>query len=173
MEPEFTISPMQKDDVEAATEMRLKSWLDTYVNVDAGVSREWIIERNKKQLSPEKIEFRKSLLDNPKVAGFVAKDQSGRVIGSATPYEDSDGVQHVGSLYVEKEWHGKGVGGALMQKIIEWSNPSKPIILGVVSYNERAKAFYRKWGFVEIKESETLFDNKLPEVMMTRKGDEQ
>ncbi|MNQ66715.1 hypothetical protein D3C85_812140 [compost metagenome] len=55
-----------------------------------------------------------------------------------------------------------------MQKIIDWLDESKPIVLGVVAYNERAKAFYRKWGFVEIPGSEALFDNKIPEIMMSR-----
>lgn len=164
---------MQKDDVEAVTKMRLDSWLDTYVNEKAGVSREWILERNRKQLLPERIEARRAFLDYPKMAGFIAKDYSGNVIGGATPYEDEQGVQHVGSLYVDKQWHGKGVGGRLMQEIIDWSDPTKPIELGVVTYNERARSFYRKWGFVEIPGSETLFDNTLPEIMMTRKGDKQ
>lgn len=170
---EFSITPMQKNDVEALTKLRLQSWIDTYTNEDAGVTREWIEERNKLQLTPEKVAFRKSLLDNPKAAGFIAKDADGKLIGGATPYEDGEGVQHVGSLYVAKQWHGKGVGGALMQEIVNWSNPKKPIILGVVTYNGRAKAFYRKWGFKEIEGSETLFDNKVPEIMMERKGDKQ
>lgn len=173
MEQNFTITRMQKDDVEAVVKMRLDSWLDTYVNERVGVSREWILERNRRQLSPERIEARKAFLDSPKMAGFVAKDRAGTVIGGATPYEDEHGIQHVGSLYVDKIWHGRGVGSALMKKIIEWADPMRPIVLGVVTYNERAKAFYRKWGFMEIPNSETLFDNKLPEIMMTRKGDKQ
>ena len=60
-----------------------------------------------------------------------------------------------------------------MQKIIEWSDPTKPIELGVVTYNARARAFYKKWGFEEIPGSETLFDNKIPEIKMIRKGDQQ
>lgn len=47
----------------------------------------------------------------------------------------------MGSLYVDKAWHGQGVGGALMQKVIEWADPEEPVELGVVIYNERAKAF--------------------------------
>lgn len=172
MQP-YTITPMQVEDVEPATKMRLESWLETYVNDDAGVTREWIQARNQQQLSPEKVAARLARLKNPNSAAWVAKDISGNVIGAATPYIDDDGVQHVGSLYVEKPWHGKGVAGDLMKKIIAWSDPKKPIVLGAVTYNERAKAFYRKWGFTEIPGSETLFDNKIPEILMERKGDEQ
>lgn len=59
-----------------------------------------------------------------------------------------------------------------MQKIIDWFDDSKPIVLGVVAYNERAKAFYAKWGFVEIPDSEVMFDGKIPEIMMTRKPED-
>lgn len=56
-----------------------------------------------------------------------------------------------------------------MEKVIDWFDESKPIELGVAAYNERAKAFYRKWGFEEIVGSEQLFDGKIPEVKMIRK----
>lgn len=171
--PSFTIEEMTLDTVEQATKMRLESWIETYTNDDAGVTREWIEARNERQLAPEKVAERKKRLENPNGARWVAKDVNGNVIGAATPYTDSDGIQHVGSLYVDKSWHGKGVGGALMQKIIDWSDPAKPIVLGVVTYNDRARAFYRKWGFVEVSDSETLFDEKIPEIMMERKGDKQ
>lgn len=170
---QFTIETMTDDTVEQAAKMRLQSWLETYVNDEVGVSYEWIEARNAKQLSPESVAIRKKRLSNPNGARWVAKDLDGNVIGAATPYRDDKGVQHVGSLYVDSAWHGKGVGSALMQKIIEWSNPAKPIELGVVTYNDRAKAFYRKWGFEEVPNSDMLFDDKIPEVRMIRKGDKQ
>lgn len=125
--PQFTVSEMQLDEIEDATEMRLESWCDTYIN-----------------------------------------DEAGAIIGSTTPYVDEEGVQHLGSLYVDKKWHGKGVAHQLMQQAINFLDPSKPIVLGATTYNERAKAFYRKWGFVETPGSERLFDGVMPEVEMVR-----
>lgn len=171
--PRFTIEEMTVDTVEQATKMRLASWLETYVNEEAGVTREWIEARNKEQLSPEKAAARRERLGNSNGERWVARDQDGNVIGVTTPYRDDEGVQHVGSLYVDQKWHGKGVGGALMQKVIAWSDPTKPLELGVVAYNERAKAFYRKWGFEEIPGSDMLFDDKIPEIKMIRKGGKQ
>ena len=63
------------------------------------------------------------------------------------------------SLYVDKNWHGTGMASELMQRVVDWFDDTKPIELGVVAYNERAKAFYKKWGFEEIPNTETLFDN--------------
>jgi GNAT superfamily N-acetyltransferase len=172
--PQFTIEEMTADTVEPAMYVRAQSWLDTYTNEDLGVTREWIEARNADQLSPEKIAiWKQRLSEYPGGGRWVAKDTDGIVIGIVTPRRDDDGVQHVGSLYVAKVWQGKGVGGALIQKVIEWSDPTSPIELGVAVYNGRAKAFYRKWGFEEIPGSETLFDNMIPEVKMIRKGDKQ
>jgi GNAT superfamily N-acetyltransferase len=172
-QPMYTIEPMRAEDVEPATRMRLQSWLDTYTNDEFGVTREWIEERNQEQLRPERIQRGIERLTIPSRACYVARSSDGEIIGSTTPYVDEEGVQHVGSLYVDERFHGKGVGQQLMQKVIEWSDPLKPLELGVVAYNERAKAFYRKWQFEEIPGSETLFDNKIPEIKMIRKGDAQ
>ena len=169
----FTIDAMSLDDIEAATHMRLESWLDTYVNNDFGVTHEWIEARNQEQLSSERMERRRERFDNPKTAAWVAKDSHGEVIGVTSPYVDENGTQHVGSLYVDKEYHGSGIAGQLMQRAIEWFDASQPIEVGVVAYIERAKAFYRKWGFMEIPNSEVLFADKIPEVKMIRKGDTQ
>ena len=165
---QFTVTELTADTIDEGNRMRLESWLDTYVNDELGVTREWILELNKNQMSDEVRARRLERFNNPNCAGWVAIDQAGKVIGMTTPYIDDDGRQHVGSLYVAKAWHGKGVGGALMQKVVDWCDPKKPIELGVVIYNERAKAFYHKWGFVEVPGSEELFDDKMPEVKMVR-----
>lgn len=171
---QFIIEEMQPGDIEAATEMRLKSWLDTYVNEEMGVTRGWIEARNKMQLSEEKRTSRLQRFHEGKTNGtfnaWVARDENGKIIGSTTPFIDENGVQRLGSLYVDKKWHGKGVGTQLMQKAIDWFDPKKSIELGVVTYNERAKAFYRKWGFEEIPNSGALFADMIPDVMMIRKG---
>lgn len=165
---EYTIKEISPLNIDKVVELRMESWLDTYVNDELGITREWITEFNKKQSSEAARRHTLEKLASPNTAGWVVEGKNGKVLGVATPYVDSAGVQHVGSLYVDKEWHGKGVAGALMQKIIDWCDNTKPIILGVAIYNERAKAFYRKWGFVEIPHSEKLFDNKIPEIMMSR-----
>lgn len=106
--PTFTIVRMTSDDVELATKVRLQSWLDTYVNDEAGVTREWIEARNQMQRSPEKVEAWQKRLSDPNVAGWVAKDEEGRVIGMATQDRDEKNVQHIETMYVDKAWHGKG-----------------------------------------------------------------
>ncbi len=173
-ERQFVIERLlSRDDLVAANEMRAQSWLDTYPNLAAGVSHEWVHERTKRFNEPERVDARLATLEDPRFAAWVAKDSEGHVIGVTSPFADEDGVQHVGSLYVDKVWHGKVVGGQLMQKVIDFFDPTKPIQLEVVAYNERAIAFYKKWGFEPVKGSERLHDNMLPEITMVRKGDKQ
>jgi diamine N-acetyltransferase len=55
-------------------------------------------------------------------------------------------------IYAGKAWIGQGVGAALMKACLEEAAQigCDMIWLGVWERNERAIAFYRKWGFVEI-----------------------
>ncbi len=170
---QFTFTELTSENVDAADDMRRQSWLDTYVNEELGVTQDWIIERNQQKSTPESREMRKNQLVSKKTAGWVAFNDQGEVIGQTNPWVGDDGIQHVGSLYVDKRYHGKGIAGELMRRVIDWCDPAKQIELEVVSYNDRAKAFYRKWGFEEIPGSETLFADKIPEVKMIRKGDKQ
>lgn len=165
---------MQLEDIEPVTEMRLQSWLETYINEAAGVTREWIEEHNQKRLSQDAMEERRERFLDGKAQGtfngWVAKDAEGTIIGSATATIDENGIRGLSSLYVDKTWHGTGVAHELMRNVIDWLGGDKhEILLGVVTYNERAKAFYRKWGFEEVPGTDHLFDAKIPEIKMMRK----
>jgi diamine N-acetyltransferase len=55
-------------------------------------------------------------------------------------------------IYAGKVWIGQGVGAALMNACLEEAaqRGCDTMWLGVWERNERAIAFYRKWGFVEV-----------------------
>lgn len=55
-------------------------------------------------------------------------------------------------LYVLREFLGRAVGAALMSVCMDEARRAghETIWLGVWEHNERAKAFYRKWGFREV-----------------------
>ena len=67
------------------------------------------------------------------------------------PAEGVDGPEPVElvRLYVSREWHGRGVGEALMRACVNDARQAghKTIWLGVWERNSRAQAFYRKWDF--------------------------
>lgn len=77
----------------------------------------------------------------------VAVDD-GAVVGIAMsgPVADADpGVRHLYVLYLLDGHHGSGAGSALLDAVIE---PTEPAVLWVADPNPRAQAFYRKRGFV-------------------------
>ena len=55
-------------------------------------------------------------------------------------------------LYISRESLGSGVGAALMQACINEVRERgyQTLWLGVWEHNQRARAFYRKWGFQEV-----------------------
>lgn len=171
--PNYTVSEMTPEDTKAVTLMRYETWLDTYVNDELGVTREWIEDRFTERLTDEADDnFKKSVINKKDSENFlVAKDTAGKVIGAATAHINNDGTQELDTLYTLKQWHGTGVGDDLMKQTLGWFDKSKPINLGVIVYNARAKNFYSKWGFEEIPGSERLFADKILEVKMVRKGE--
>jgi len=59
-------------------------------------------------------------------------------------------------IYVDRAWLGRGIGPALMQRCLDEARAggADVIWLGVWERNERAIAFYEKWGFTKVGEHE-------------------
>jgi GNAT superfamily N-acetyltransferase len=55
-------------------------------------------------------------------------------------------------FYVSQEWHGRGVGKALMQACLDESRRQdyRTLWLGVWEHNARAREFYRGWNFLDV-----------------------
>lgn len=55
-------------------------------------------------------------------------------------------------LYVSQKWLGRSIGAALMQSCIDEASRKgyRTVWLGVWERNGRARAFYRRWGFLEV-----------------------
>ncbi|HEU5121549.1 MAG TPA: GNAT family N-acetyltransferase [Candidatus Saccharimonadales bacterium] len=169
------ITDATTDDVEAIIAMHAQSWRDTYPNENAGVSHEWVENRVQTWSNPEKLAKRtekiKQASHDPDLLYRVAKDSEGRIIGMIMPHRDET-TQRVGAIYVDKAYYGTGLAQRLMSEILDWADPTRPLELEVATYNERAKAFYRKYGFKEVEGSEYNYD-VIPVVKMIRKGDRQ
>jgi ribosomal protein S18 acetylase RimI-like enzyme len=66
-------------------------------------------------------------------------------------------------FYVDRRWHGRGVAQRLMQAAREEAAAmgARSLWLGVWEHNLRARAFYRKLGFVEVGAHEFLLGQDL------------
>ena len=174
--PKVTVRDAIESDVPAILKMHAQSWLDTYPNEDAGVSHEWVKAKVGKWDSDENIERRRDFIrrckGDPNVMYKVAENDDGGIVGIIAPFRNEE-TQRVGAIYVDKAYYGSGLAQQLMDEIITWSDRSRPLELEVASYNERAKSFYRKYGFKEVQGSEHLAYETLPVITMIRKGDKQ
>lgn len=173
MQESFTIESMNPNEAEEIAAMHKQSWRDTYLSPENGVDEEWLDATIDKKFDDTYVpRLKKNIEINHKgePSFFTAKNQDGKIIGFVRPFVQEDGLQRVGALYIEKAWHGKGVGSALMQKVIEWADPEKPLGLRVTDYNQRARRFYEKWGFEEVPGHGEVIYDKMKTTLMIRKG---
>lgn len=100
-------------------------------------------------LIPQKIERWKQGIESTgeNRATFIARDE-GKIVGFVVP-SILNGQRRIGAIYVLPESQGKGIGGKLLEKSIEWHGRSEDIFLHVASYNQKAIAFYKRYGFVQ------------------------
>jgi ribosomal protein S18 acetylase RimI-like enzyme len=77
----------------------------------------------------------------------------------------------IARLYAVKGMIGKGVGSFLMEEIVKIATEQKKemLWLGVWKENERAIAFYRKWGFEVFDECDFILGNDLQKDWMMKK----
>jgi diamine N-acetyltransferase len=74
--------------------------------------------------------------------------------GEAPSFVSREKPIELARLYAEQDFIGCGVGAALMQACLDEARGGgyKTIYLGVWERNERAQAFYHKWGFKKVGE---------------------
>ena len=173
MEKNWTIRKRRLEDQESFAGMLAKSWLDTYVNQDLDIDKEWIegVSRFRKERdTDEKIA---ATLGNNDWRYLVAVDKDGEVIGGSVQKVLPVNEQDLQALYIDKSYKGSGLAQDFMKEIMNGFDLLKPKTLGVATYNDRAKAFYLKYNFKEVPGSETKFLDKIPEIKMIRKGDKK
>ncbi|HET6746509.1 MAG TPA: GNAT family N-acetyltransferase [Candidatus Saccharimonadales bacterium] len=168
----YTIRTIQEADQLPVLAMQAKSWLDTYPNPEKGVSKEWVEARTKQWMTDENLKKRREFIRASNKGDslyIVAENEKGVIVGLGICRNEA-GKYRLGALYVDVAHHGSGVAHRLMEKLLSWAGPAT-IELEVVSYNERAKAFYRKYGFREVEGSDHILHEILPVITMVREGE--
>ena len=115
-------------------------------------------------------EFHRAELADPERATVLAFDSAGAAIGFAMTRRGtrSNGVVaerpvEVQRIYVDRESHGSGVGGALMNSCVEQARAwnADVLWLGVFQENPRAIAFYKRQGFEVVGVQEFMVGSDL------------
>jgi len=173
--PHPVIQPATLDDLEGYRTVQAQGWLDTYPNEAAGVSLEWVKSRAEGWLTPEALESSRErvtpILDDPVHQPLYVAKLDDRIIGMVHATNLEETGQHLDALYVDKNYHGQGIAQQLVDQVFTHFDLSQPVILGVVSYNQRAIRFYEKNGFEVIPGSEHLFRDVMPSINMIRQGE--
>ena len=171
--PHYEIREATLADIEPIRRMQALSWRDTYENDELGVTKEWLEVETDSWMTEDKLakshEMLSSVFENPDHFYRVAL-QAQEVVGLLHLATKEDGTKHLWGLYTAKRTHGTGLAQELMHLATEWIGDNMAD-LDVASYNERAKAFYRKYGFVEQPGIVDLYRDKIPSIRMIRKGE--
>ena len=138
---EIIIKKMETDDeIKGKAYVQYKAWHEAYPGI---VDPEALEKLTLEKCEEIAFRYRDGLIvakDKDHVIGFV---------GYGNREEEPSDMGEVFSLYVLKEYYGKGVGKRLMEAALIELKEYPQICLWVLKENERAIRFYHKCGFTE------------------------
>jgi len=106
---------------------------------------------------------------DPHCVHALARDETGRAVGTGRllPSEIRDGhiVAHIGRMAVLKAWRGRGIGGALLARLLETSRERGDTEV-VLASQTHAEDFYRAHGF--LAEGDEFVEAGIPHRTMRR-----
>jgi ribosomal protein S18 acetylase RimI-like enzyme len=88
------------------------------------------------------------------------------------PSLGTDRAIEIARIYALQSSIGKGVGSALMQECIDIAREKQhhTLWLGVWEHNQRAIAFYTKWGFKKFSEHDFILGNDVQKDWLMKKN---
>lgn len=166
---DIQVRRMIPTDAESVLRLWHQSWLDTYVNPELGITRDWVDQRWRSRLTPEGTarfadRIRAGTTDNQ--SQYFVAERSGQLIGMAAPFVEPGRGQRVGAIYVAPDHLGTGAGTALMTAVLDALDATQPVYLQVAAFNQRAIQFYERFGFQRIPGSEQTYADTIPEFWM-------
>ena len=144
----FQVVDATPDDVEGISNLLSETWLATYPNEEAGITKEDIIARfSSPEVRSNTEERKKTVNSKPSEHTWVIRDGE-IVVGMAAGVKEAD-KGWVQALYVSPVYQGQGLGKKLLRTGMEWLGNEKPIFIHAASYNINAINFYKSFGFIE------------------------
>jgi GNAT superfamily N-acetyltransferase len=146
-----TIRRGTRDDAGMLAEMAARIFHDTFAaenspeDMRAYMDEAFAVSRQAEEIDDPRSTFLLAFVDD-EPAGYA------KLYAGETPSEVAgERPVELARLYADHRWHGRGVGGALMQACFDEARRAgyATMWLGVWERNFRAIAFYQKVGFVE------------------------
>ena len=158
MSSSFDIRHADAKDAEALSAMLIATWHATY---DDLIGKSEVDAITARWHAPGVLA--QQIADDSSLNLLACKGDS--IVGHANAVPDADTVQ-LNRLYVHPDFHGSGVGSALLTHVIE-SYPAQKLTLEVQENNAQAIAFYKAKGFVETGRSAHCGgDSDVPSILM-------
>ena len=131
-------------DVAAVRALLVETWHGTYDAI-YGAGKVTEITDDWHSVASLKVQLAKPFSE------FLVADDGKTIGGMAFASSDQDGkTVALHQLYVHPNFQGRGIGGMLLDEIIESFHDAERLRLEVEEANGRAIAFYRAQGFVEV-----------------------
>ena len=142
MTPAVVIRRGVPDDWRASKELRLRALADSPAAFSSTLEREVEFDDG---VWRTRLERATTFFG---VDGAGGGEFVGTVTGIADPHEPHS--REVVAMWVAPEWRGRGVGGALLDAVVEWARAegAASIALWVADGNDAARRLYERCGFV-------------------------
>ena len=139
---EFSVREGAADDAERVTDIKVRSWSDTYSSLLEPEVLRPFLDRDKQ------LAYLRQAAALPTTTSLVAEDSSGLVIGFALAYVEHDSEPWLESLHVYGELRGEGIGTLLMRALAVHlkARRNNTLRLGVIVGNMGAARLYERLG---------------------------
>jgi ribosomal protein S18 acetylase RimI-like enzyme len=151
---DYEIKEPTVEEAERIGQLQLRSWLNTYQNPALGVDETWIRREAGFLAEPRGPKMREAFIASVEANSdhtfYRIAKKNDDVIAVCLAMKPNRAAKptYLDSLHVDTPNQGRHIGTSLMEKMISWSGNDRPIRLEVVSYNQRAIDFYKKFDFV-------------------------
>ncbi len=177
--PAVVVALATPEDARAISDVMYQSWLDTYPDEEAGITREDIEEFYKNQFSEERLQKNRERLANRPANEYALVAKVNDAIVGVSRILKEDDRNKLQTLYVHPGFQGRGIGTALWHAAQGYFDAAKDTYLEVADYNARAISFYVHLGFQDT--GKRLTDERfrmksgaiIAEIEMRRPADEQ
>jgi RimJ/RimL family protein N-acetyltransferase len=152
MNLDIQIMEASVEDAPDLGEIQTQTWLTSYPNPEAGITREEIEAKVEewKQQGDARIEAE---ISKSNAKTWIAKDK-GKVIGFIGVSKGEE--NKIEAFHILPSYQGQGIGTQLLTIALNWLGEDKKVTLTVVTYNNRAQRLYERFGFR--KQGEALED---------------
>lgn len=147
----FSIRRARAADAETLAALGERTFRETFAasntasDLEAYVREAFSLERTRSELSDPHSAFFLAFAEGTSAPGGYAKLR----VGVPDPSVTGPDPIEIERIYVERNAIGRGLGAALMRRCLEEAvaRGRRTVWLGVWEHNDRAIAFYERWGF--------------------------